>query len=85
MLIRGPVALATTLPDAVVLLDDGAARERATRLGLRITGTVGILLVAKERSLVDTLAPELDRLSTFGFRLAAPVRLAALRRAGELE
>jgi hypothetical protein len=79
------IALATTLIDAVVLLDDGAARERATRLGLRITGTVGILLVAKERSLVDKLAPELDRLSTFGFRLAAAVRIAALRRAGEME
>jgi predicted nucleic acid-binding protein len=79
------IALATTLKDAVVLLDDGAARERAARLCLRITGTVGILLIAKERSLVDRIAPELDRLLMFGFRLADPVRMAVLRRAGEME
>jgi predicted nucleic acid-binding protein len=79
------VALATTLADVVVLLDDGPARQRATRLGLRITGTVGVLLLAKERSLIDRVAPELDRLSTFGFRLAVAVRDAALRRAGEME
>jgi hypothetical protein len=79
------IALATTLSNAFVLLDDGPARLCATKLGLRITGTVGILLLAKERSLVDRVAPELDRLSTFGFRLAAVVRNAALRRAGEME
>ena len=78
------LALALALGDAIVLLDDGAARGHATRLGLRITGTVGLLLLAKERSLIVRLAPELDRLSTFGFRLADPVRVAALRRAGEL-
>lgn len=79
------IALATTLTDAVVLLDDGPARQRATALGLRIMGTVGVLLLAKERGLVERVAPDLDRLSAFGFRLAAAVRIDALRRAGEME
>ncbi|WP_437678624.1 DUF3368 domain-containing protein [Sorangium sp. So ce131] len=52
---------------------------------MRFTGTVGVLLVAKERGLVDKVGPELDRLKTFGFRLAAPVWHAVLKQAGETD
>ncbi|WP_438018621.1 DUF3368 domain-containing protein [Sorangium sp. So ce315] len=51
----------------------------------RLTGTVGVLLVAKERGLLDRIGPELERLQTFGFRLAAPVVRAVLERAGETD
>ena len=37
------LALARTLPDAMVLLDDEAARTEARRLKLRIQGTLGLL------------------------------------------
>jgi uncharacterized protein len=78
------IALGRALAGALLLIDDAEARRVAVAFGLRVTGTVGVLIVAKERGFVDRIAPELDRLSTFGFRLAPPVRLAALRRAGEV-
>jgi predicted nucleic acid-binding protein len=77
------IALARALPAAVLVVDDGEARRAALGFGLRVTGTVGVLILAKERHLIELVAPELDRLSTFGFRLAPPIRLAALQRAGE--
>lgn len=79
------IALARTLPGALLILDDGEARRVAAAGGLRVTGTIGVLLVAKERGLVERIEPELTRLRTFGFRLAEAVRLDVLRRAGEIE
>lgn len=37
------LALASTLPDALVLLDDETARAEARRLKLRVHGTLGVL------------------------------------------
>ena len=40
------LALARTLPDALVLLDDETARAEARRLKLRVRGTLGVLAQA---------------------------------------
>lgn len=37
-----------------VLLDDLSARRRATRMGLQVMGTVGILLFAHQKSLISS-------------------------------
>lgn len=79
------IAIARTMKNALLLLDDGQARRIATAFGLRISGTIGVLLVAKEKGIIESVRPELDRLESFGFRLAAPVRLAVLQKAGEAE
>lgn len=79
------IALGRALPGALLLIDDAEARRVALEFCLRVTGTVGVLILAKDRRLIEQVAPELDRLSTFGFRLAPPVRVAALRRAGEAD
>ncbi|WP_437929261.1 DUF3368 domain-containing protein [Sorangium sp. So ce291] len=79
------IALSRSLAGSLVLLDDGYARKVAASLGLQLTGTVGVLLVAKERGLLGRVGPELERLQTFGFRLAAPVWRAVLERAGETD
>jgi uncharacterized protein len=75
--------LAMKAPGAVVVLDDGLARKVAQNRGLRITGTLGILLDAKRAGLIPRIRPRLDRLQTLGFRLASHTRLAVLRQAGE--
>ncbi len=77
------IALARSSPGALLLVDDGLARQIAVSTGLRVSGTVGVLLVAKQRGLIDGIAPELDMLSKLGFRLADRVRREVLIRAGE--
>lgn len=77
--------LALELPagDVVVILDDARARAAAGRLGLRFTGTLGVLLDAKRAGLIPAVGPHLDRLDALGFRLAPHTRAAALKLAGE--
>lgn len=78
------LALAVAQPTQLVLLDDRAARLAATSLALPYTGVVGLILAAKARGLVSLVRPILDSLRIqAGFRLADPVYLEALRRAGE--
>lgn len=77
--------LALELPagDAVVILDDARAREAAGRLGLKFTGTSGVLLDAKRTGLIPAIKPQLDQLDALGFRLAGHTRSAVLNLAGE--
>lgn len=80
---REALALAVGRPGSMLLLDDGHARRYATMLGLTFTGTLGVLLRAKKRGLLQEVRPELDRLQALGFRAAAEVRESVLRLAGE--
>jgi predicted nucleic acid-binding protein len=77
------LALALESQDAVVILDDGLARRHAERLGLGLTGTLGILIDAKHAGHVDAVAPLLDALQSLRFRINPATRLAVLRLAGE--
>jgi uncharacterized protein len=79
----GVLNLARTLTDPLVILDDGAARAWAMRLGFRLTGTLGVFVEAKMRGLVTTVRPEIDRLQGLGFRLTPEIRAAVLRSCDE--
>ena len=60
------LALAQTLTNPWVLLDDEAARVEARRLGLRIRGTLGILVLAYRQNLLS-----FDRLELMIHEIAA--------------
>jgi len=53
------LALAQTLTDPLVLLDDEVARAEARRLKLRLRGTVGILVQAYRKGLLTLAQTEL--------------------------
>jgi uncharacterized protein len=75
--------LATELQDVVDILDDAIARRAAESLGLRLIGTLGLLLDAKSTGLIPAVTPLLNQLQDLGFRLAAYTRAAVLKLAGE--
>ena len=70
-------------PGALVVLDDALARELAMSHRLPLEGTLGVLLEAREASLIDEVKPLLDRLQELRFRLAPHTRAAVLKLAGE--
>lgn len=79
------IALALELDADRVVLDDLAARRWARREGLRVVGTVGLLLAARLRGEVPNLRREIERLRAHGFRASDELVRAVLEEAGELE
>ena len=59
---RAAIALARELDAELVVLDDEQGRTEARRHGLSITGSIGILIEAKERGIIASMRRELDRL-----------------------
>jgi predicted nucleic acid-binding protein len=62
-----------------VILDDRLGREAARRLGLPVTGTVGVIIEAKRAGLVPAVRPVLEAIQVQGYWLSdALIDLAAL-------
>lgn len=76
------IALAIEL-NSKVLLDERLARAIAKRLGLSIIGLVGVLVIAKQQSLIQRLIPVLDDLQANNFYITEDLRNEAIRLVGE--
>jgi predicted nucleic acid-binding protein len=64
-------------------MDDSRARQLAEAMGLRVTGTLGILLRAKQAGLISAVEPLLDDITAQGFHLDPELHRDVLRLAGE--
>jgi predicted nucleic acid-binding protein len=60
------MTLALENPDRIVFLDDSLARRIGQAAGLKVWGTLKILLEAKAKGLTDSLSPLLDGLEATG-------------------
>lgn len=78
------ITLAHTLR-VPLLIDESRGRPAARRVGVRVIGTGGILILAKRRGLLDRVVPALDDLQANGYRLSDPLCRQILRLAGESE
>lgn len=78
------IALATEMRADLLLLDERLARRAASRLGLRFTGLLGLLIEAKHRGFIVAVKPVLDALTTkAGFWVSRDLYARALQAAGE--
>ena len=71
---------AYTYPKYTAILDDRAARSCARALKLKVSGTIGIILLAKRARKITLISPLLRQLEEAGFRIDGPL----LRKAKEL-
>ena len=79
------LALAVEHNARLVIIDERNGRHYARRLGLPLTGTLGVLLLAKEKGAITSLAPLIGQLQDAGLYLAPHLVKNVLRLAGELE
>jgi predicted nucleic acid-binding protein len=77
------IALAQERQADLLLLDERLARRHAQRLGLAITGTLGVLLRAKQQGLVPEIRPFTEQLQRSGIRLSDALVARTLQLAGE--
>lgn len=80
------IALALELEADELLIDERLGRREASRLGISVTGLLGILLLAKRRGLISVIRPVLDDLiNEAGFRVSSQLYAEVLIAAGENE
>jgi predicted nucleic acid-binding protein len=77
------IVLAEELKADAILIDDLKARKTANLRGLTVVGTIGVLLDAKERGLVDDVKPLLDELIRKKIRISRELYNHALELAQE--
>ncbi len=77
------IVLAQELNADYVLIDEAVARRKTRLIGLRMAGTLGILLMAKEAGLIVAVKPILDELKQTDFRMSSRVYQEVLVKAGE--
>lgn len=78
------IALASQLGASLLLMDESDGRSVARSLGVPVTGTLGVLLRAKQTGAVPELKPLLDTLiAQHSFRLSRSLYEQALRQVGE--
>lgn len=78
------ITLAHEVSAEVILLDERDARHAAERLGLKLLGTVAILLWGKQVGKIESLHEQLDLLRSKGnFRISQRLYDQALKLAGE--
>jgi uncharacterized protein len=80
---REVIALGLARPGSLVLLDDRLARRIAAVSGLAHTGTLGVLLKAKQMGHLAAVGPVLEILRGHGMRIHDDLRRNVLRIAGE--
>lgn len=78
------LALALEVRSDLLLIDEAAGRAAAATMGLRYTGTLGLLIRAKQAAVITEVRPLLDLLQRdLRFFISDPLRQSVLRIAGE--
>jgi predicted nucleic acid-binding protein len=77
------LSLAFEIPDSIVILDDLKARKVARNLGLKITGTIGVIVNAKLKGTIPSVKEILDKIIKTDFRINAKIINEAISAAGE--
>lgn len=65
------------------IIDEKAARKMASEFLIDTIGILGILLLAKQKNLIDCVKPDIDKLRMNGYRIADELYYQLLDKAGE--
>ncbi|MBX2900142.1 MAG: DUF3368 domain-containing protein [Cyclobacteriaceae bacterium] len=78
------IALALEYQNCLLIMDDLKGRKYATQLGIKVTGTLGVIVSAKLNGLIDSVKPLLAKIKNANFWLDAELEASVLKNSGEL-
>ena len=79
------ITLALEISADLIILDDYKARQIAEKLDLKITGTLGVIIRAKNKGVISSIKPALNKLQQNNFRISEELIKEALKESGEYE
>ena len=77
------IVLAQEISADLVLMDERLGRAAALRFGLQVIGILGVLVEAKQQSLIPNIKPLVDNLINSGFFIKADLYNRVLQAVGE--
>ena len=77
------IALAMESENSFLILDDHKARKLANNLKLNHTGTIGVIVAAKQKGIIPSIKPLLKKIKATNFHISAELELQALVLASE--
>ena len=77
------IALAIEITDCMLIVDDYKARKVAEKLGIKITGTIGIIIKAKLNGIIPSIKPFFEKIKNTNFRISEEIIQQAYFEAGE--
>lgn len=77
------IALGLEIPNCSIILDDLKARKLAASLKLDFTGTLGVIVKAKQLNLIDSVKPIIRKLREAGLRFSDEIEKDILNQAKE--
>ena len=77
------ISLAAELERALLIIDEAKGRKVATRMGIPITGTFGVIIAAKNKGHISTVKPFLERIQATNFRISSHLVRKVLESANE--
>jgi predicted nucleic acid-binding protein len=78
------LALSFEIEDTIVIRDDQKARKLAEKLKINYTGTLGLILRAKQKKLIPSVKGVLGKIKYTNFRFSEEVLIQILSDADEL-
>ncbi|MEQ1584667.1 MAG: DUF3368 domain-containing protein [Cyclobacteriaceae bacterium] len=77
------IALALEQTDCLLIIDDYKGRKYAEQLGIKITGTLGIIIDSKLSGHIESVKPLLDKIKKTDFRLTTELEKKILEKSRE--
>lgn len=77
------IALAVEEEDSLLIIDELRGRKFAEQLGLNFTGTLGVLINAKQQGILKSVKPALGKIRETNFRLTQELEQRILKMVGE--
>lgn len=77
------IALAAEHQPSLLIIDDMKGRKLAQKLNLTITGTLGLIMIAKREGILPKIKPVFDKIQMTNFRIAPALLEDILKQAGE--
>ena len=78
------IAFAIEQSDCLLIIDDFKGRRYAEQLGIKITGTLGVIIDAKLSGYIESVRPILSKIKVTDFRLSEDLEKKVVEKSGEV-
>lgn len=78
------IALAIEKENCLLVIDEKKGRSVAKKMGIKMTGLLGVVIKAKELGLIEKVSPVIEKLESVDFWISKTLKENILRKVGEL-